>query len=168
MQKVVDFFLAHYADLRIWLGLLLLLLAVQTWIGFSKVFRRDPPGFVWRTFMDDRGVPDGKIIAVCHSLVVMTATMVFGFAGIFMGVANPWPPWYVWASWEFIAIAGLFGVVYATKKYYENGGSVAPAPDFGLTAPTANPATSTTLSDAPGAAAPDFYATSPDHVDSRT
>lgn len=93
--------------------------------GFSvllvlKAFRREPPGFLWRTFMDERGVPDGKIIAVCHAVCMITLLSLWGAA------TNTWPPPYVWATWGTIALAGIFGVAFASKMYFDNGGSTDP------------------------------------------
>lgn len=118
-----------WGDLRIWLILLTSLVAAQTWVLWGKAWRKEPPGFVWRTFLDERGVPDGKLIVVCHALSVMTVTMLVGW------VTNNWPPYYVWISWDFIAIAGIFGSTYVSKKYYDAGGSTDPHPDFGLPTP---------------------------------
>lgn len=132
-----------YTDMRLWLAVTVVVILVLLWVLLTRLFHRDPPGFFWRTFMDDRGIPDGKMIAVSHSMFLLT---VMALAGTLNG---RWPPFYVWATFDIIVVAGLFGVTYVTKKFYDSGGSTDPAPDFGLSAPAAPAATSTALTDLP-------------------
>jgi len=72
---------------------------------FSKLFRRDPPGLVWRTFANENGVPNSNAIAVYTALFILVVSSViativpahalpdsyvggwFGVAGIGIGAA---------------------------------------------------------------------------------
>lgn len=131
-----------WTDLRAWLLVETIFVAGILWIMWGKAWRREPPGFIWRTFMDDRGVPDAKIVAACHAVVIMSITMMVGW------VTGNWPPVYVWVTWDFLAVACILGSTYVTKRYYDAGGSTAPHPDFGLSDGTCAPGTTGTKTEA--------------------
>jgi hypothetical protein len=135
--------ITSWGDLRVWLLLVILVLSAQTWVLWGKAWRREPPGFIWRTFMDDRGVPDAKIVAACHAVVIMSITMMVGW------VTSNWPPYYVWITWDFLAVACILGSTYVTKRYYDAGGSTEPHPDLGMGQPNCAPA-ATSNSDTEG------------------
>lgn len=98
-----------WSDLRVWLGLTLALLVVQAWIMFSRAWRKDPPGFLWRSFMDARDVPDGKLLTVFNAVMVLNVTMLVGWA------TGKWPPVYVWATWGTIVLIGIGADAYITR-----------------------------------------------------
>lgn len=98
-----------WSDLRVWLALTLALLLVQGWIMYGRAWRKEPPGFLWRSFMDARDVPDGKLLTVFNAVMVLNVTMMVGW------VTGKWPPVYVWATWGTIVLIGIGADAYITR-----------------------------------------------------
>jgi hypothetical protein len=103
-------------DLRIWLGLTVVLLLFQSWITLGRAWRKDPPGFLWRSFMDARDVPDGKLLTVFNAVLVLNVTTAVGW------VFDRWPPVYVWATWGTIVLLGIGADAYIVRTQIEATG----------------------------------------------
>lgn len=104
-----------FTDLRLWLALTVLMLAIQTWIMLGKAWRKEPAGFLWRSFMDARDVPDGKLLTVFNAVLVLNITTAVGW------VFDRWPPAYVWATWGTIVLLGIGADTYIVHKQLETG-----------------------------------------------
>jgi ABC-type amino acid transport system permease subunit len=111
----------QWADPRLWLGVCLFLLFAQSWVMWSRAWRSEPPGLMWRTFMDARGQPDGKLATAFLSVLMLVASCLVKW------IWNRDTPLLLQVMWFVLVLIGIGADIYLTRRVIDLGALALPA-----------------------------------------